>query len=158
MKYLLGVLITGGDNYLTTAYVTAEIYLPDSNTSCTLPDIPNGRTEHSQDGDLGCGGYNKIGEHLQNCFKLSNGVWTQTHNLRMKRPGDHVTWDTASGLYLMGGWISEKTSELVKKDGSVEEGFNLKYETMYNLKYENIWTIFCQPKSGKGVLLFGQMF
>ena len=58
----------------------------------------------------------------------------------------------------MGGRFSMNTSELVKEDGSVEEGFNLKYETMYNLKYENIWTIFCQPKSGKGVLLLGQMF
>ena len=42
---------------------------------------------------------------------------------------DHVSWATASGLYLIGGYYRGWTSELVKEDGSVEEGFKLKYET-----------------------------
>ena len=40
-----------------------------------------------------------------------------------------MAWATASGLYLMGGNYSNKTSELVKEDGSVEQGFPLKYGT-----------------------------
>ena len=47
---------------------------------------------------------------------------------------NHVAWATASGVYLMGGWLSGgwdtwETSDLVKEDGSVEEGFRLKYAT-----------------------------
>ena len=41
----------------------------------------------------------------------------------------HVSWATASGVYLMGGYYSEMTSELVKEDGSVKEVFQLKYYT-----------------------------
>ena len=41
---------------------------------------------------------------------------------------DHVSWATASGVYLIGDGNHRKT-ELVKEDGSVEEGFKLKYET-----------------------------
>ena len=45
-----------------------------------------------------------------------------------------MSWVTASGVYLMGGYFSPKTSEVVKEDGSVEEGFDLKYETEYNIQ------------------------
>ena len=43
----------------------------------------------------------------------------------------HVSWATASALYLIGGhyYGNGYTSELVKVDGSVEEGFKLKYKT-----------------------------
>ena len=41
-----------------------------------------------------------------------------------------MSWSTAQGVFLIGGWYSGKTSELVKEDGSVEEGFALKYSTL----------------------------
>ena len=53
-------------------------------------------------------------------------MWS--HNLTQKR-SDHVSWSTAEGVFLIGGRHSGKTSELVKEDGSVEEGFALKYNT-----------------------------
>jgi len=40
-----------------------------------------------------------------------------------------VSWATASGVYLIGGWDNLRSSEKVKLDGSVEEGFSLKYDT-----------------------------
>ena len=40
---------------------------------------------------------------------------------------DHVSWATASGVYLIGD--GNRKTELVKEDGSVEEGFKLKHET-----------------------------
>ena len=65
------------------------------------------------------------------CDQWSEGSWTRSHiSLREKR-GYHVSWATASGLYLIGGEYSVWTSELVKEDGSVEEGFILKYKTEY---------------------------
>ena len=41
-----------------------------------------------------------------------------------------MSWATTSGVYLMGGNYSPKTSELVKDDGSVEKGFKLEYNTV----------------------------
>ena len=106
---------------------SAEIYLPDSNTSCSLPDLLLRRTGHSQDGDLVCGSWVQNPD-MKYCSKWTNGVWTLSHSLREWRLG-HVSWATASGVYLLGGIFSPKTSELEKEDGSVEEGFALKYET-----------------------------
>ena len=47
----------------------------------------------------------------------------------MERRFGHVSWATGSGLYLIGGYYSGKTSELVKENGTVEKGFLLKYDT-----------------------------
>ena len=41
-----------------------------------------------------------------------------------------MTWETESGLYIIGGRMGgEKTSEKILADGSVVEGFALKYST-----------------------------
>ena len=80
----------------------------------------------SLEGKLSCGGGS--GNTQKTCVKWSpaSGTWTQSHTLRQKRNG-HVSWSTASGVYLIGGTESSRTSEKVKLDGSVEEGFGLKY-------------------------------
>ena len=72
------------------------------------------------------------GLSMTTCIKWSpaSGTWTQSHTLRQSRSG-HVSWSTSSGVYLMGGWGSLRTSEKVKIDGSVEEGFVLKYDTRF---------------------------
>ena len=56
----MAVLITGGGILSfdpTEAQKSAEIFLPNSNTSCSLPDLPDKRFAHIQDGPLLCGGY-----------------------------------------------------------------------------------------------------
>ena len=109
---------------------SAEIFNPLTKTSCSLPQLPSGRAYHSQDGDLVCGGGSSW---ANDCIRLSpvSGTWTKTNTLKHVRYS-HVSWATASGVYLIGGdsfdgensgWTSEK----VKLDGSVEEGFGLKY-------------------------------
>ena len=121
------VLITGGSNNI--GYLkSAEIYNPVTNSSCSLPQLPEARIRHSQDGGLACGG--STTPLVRTCDKWSpaSGTWTQSHTLTQGR-ADHVSWATASGVYLIGGWISPKTSEKVKLDGSVEKGFSLKYST-----------------------------
>ena len=59
-----------------------------------------------------------------------SGTWNQSNTLREARSG-HVSWETASGVYLMGGedTAAMRTSEKVNFDGSVVESFNLKYDT-----------------------------
>ena len=119
-----GILASGGYNGGNLKSV--EIYNPVSNISCSLPEFPSQRQRHSQDGALACGG----GGNDKNCVKWSSdsGTWTQSHTL-IQRRYYHVSWNTDDGVYLMGGAYSLKTTELVKNDGTVEDGFSLQYDT-----------------------------
>ena len=41
--------MTGGRNVIECEYLrSAEIYLPSTNTSCSLPKLPQARDDHSQ--------------------------------------------------------------------------------------------------------------
>ena len=106
---------------------SAELFNPVTKESCSLPQFPESRYKHTLNGNLMCGGGGGHSTHTS-CDTWSNGAWTRTHNLREKREF-HVSWSTSSGVYLLGGTFSNKTSEIVKEDGSVEKGFDLKYET-----------------------------
>ena len=119
-------MITGGRNGANLK--SAEIYNPVTNSSCSLPQLPKARIRHSQDGGLACGG--STTPLVRTCDKWSpaSGTWTQSHTLRENRAA-HVSWATASGVYLIGGQADQWASEKVKLDGSVEEGFSLKYST-----------------------------
>ena len=124
--FVSAVLITGA--FISAKRRTAEIYNPLTNTSCSLPQLPEYRDWHTQEGDLACGGG---GSTQTTCVKWSpaSGTWNQSHTLRERR-SDHKSWATASGVYLIRGYGGGKrTSEKVKDDGSVEEGFGLKYDT-----------------------------
>ena len=93
-----------------------------------MPQLPEVRLYNSEDGGLACGGI--LAATWTTCIKWSptSGTWTKSHTLRQRR-SVHVSWATASGVYLIGGIYSNRTSEKVKLDGSVEEGFSLKYNT-----------------------------
>ena len=124
------ILITG---WKVGPYLrSAEIYLPSTNIFCFLPDLPEWRVFHTQDGPWACGGLGSRHpvKSQKSCDYWSEGSWSEGYRLREWKIG-HVSWVTASGLYLMGGYYtkSKMTSELVKEDGSVEEGFKLQYET-----------------------------
>ena len=92
---------------------------------------------HTQDGGLLCGGDDTFNSHDQktNCLMWwpVSGTWNQSHTLSEER-WSHVSWtpDPRMGTYLMGGFgnvASTRSTELVKPDGDVEQGFNLKYDT-----------------------------
>ena len=125
----LGVLISGGWNGVEFLK-SIEIYNPVTNTTCSLPQLPEARYVHTQDGELACGG--SVSTAGNTCVKWSSesGSWTQSHTLRQSRYF-HVSWNTEDGVYLMGGNYGSnmKTTELVKADGSAEDGFSLKYDT-----------------------------
>ena len=77
-----------------------------------------------------CGGSWIVNTQIT-CVKWSSesGSWTHSHTLRQRRRY-HVSWATDDGVYLMGGVYSRKTTELVKEDGLVEDGFSLKYDIL----------------------------
>ena len=118
------VLITGGSDRRS-----AEIYNPATNpTGCSLPQLPEIRTGHSQDSGLTCGGGDLSA--LNTCVKWNpaSGAWDQTPFTLNKSRINHVSWETPTGVYLIGGDYSPKTSEKVNADSSVLS-FNLKYDT-----------------------------
>ena len=108
---------------------SSEIYLPATKERCPLPQFSEERLGHSQDGALTCGG-----KYTKTCVTWNplSGTWKLSHTLTgTENRMDHVSWETASGVYLIGGYYTKSrwTSERVNKDGSVVESFRLKYET-----------------------------
>ena len=118
------ILITGG-----TDRKSAEIYNPATKASCSLPLFSEVRVGHSQNGGLTCGGGVSGSSALTTCVKWNStsGTWDQ-FDWKLKEPRIfHVSWETESGVYLMGGGSSPKTSERVTEDGS-ELSFDRKYD------------------------------
>ena len=118
------------------ALKSAEIYLPDTNTSCSLPQMPEMRKYHTEDGGLVCGGELEFGSYsnsnshiLTLCDSWANGTWKRSHTLKLKRRS-HVSWAASSGVYLIGGFRSPCTTEIVMGNGTVMEGFRTKYKTV----------------------------
>ena len=130
----MAVLITGGwrDN---KGLQSAEIFNIDTNQSIFLPKLSQSKFYHTQEDNYACGGYETdiSNSETDTCQKWDNDTetWTQSHMLTDSRYG-HVSWSTSFGVYLMGGAISgnEKTSEVMKNDGTVEKGFDLRYDTV----------------------------
>ena len=146
MYYIAAVLITGGKPDTPYPYSTAELYLPSTGVSCTLPSIP-GYPEGGYNwwdhtvtrGGLICGGQ----WYDRSCLLWSpdTGIWEDPgapawgdwNTLDIPRY-EHVSWTPSSGngTYLMGGFLpgGNPTTTLITSDGSQKQGFNLQYEAM----------------------------
>ena len=100
-----------------------EIFSLESNTSCQIKSLPFDIMGHIQHGNRICGD--------KKCMtrNVTTDDWIQTHVLENKR--DHSTaWAVEEGVILMGGWSSDnKTTEIAKYDGEVEQTFDLQYQT-----------------------------
>ena len=119
------IIITGGAG---DASKIAEIFFPDDGTSCLLPELPDDRYDHTQDGILLCGGDN-IAKKTCITLNTTDGTWTTSHDL-LKPRRYHSSWKVNDGVILMGGELGNSewpgnSSELARLDGSVEETFSL---------------------------------
>ena len=112
------VLITGGSGPYSR--YTAELFLPSTGTSCTLPKFTDGRYSETSDNNILC---------RSNCLQWSpdTGTWEELLTLDVLR-SYHISWTPGNGIgtYLIGG--HESTSTLIKPDGSQEPSFFLKYQ------------------------------
>ncbi len=124
----LAILITGGYLPYKTPNTKAEIYIPATNRSCRLPDLPVSRYYHTQDGFLTCGG--GTSDQLCHTWNPETGTWPLSHNLIIGRSQLSWTPRSGNGTYLIGQywktWDQAETTTLVKPDGSEVPGFNLK--------------------------------
>ena len=119
--------MTGGWN--GDRLTSVEVYVPSTNTSCSLPSLPVATEGHSQDGLLLCGG---DGNYRQSCltFHPDSGEWVKAHNLSEGRY-EHSSWQREDGtVLLMGGVDSLTTTEIVSDSSAVSTpGFSLQYNT-----------------------------
>ena len=98
---------------------STEVYMLDTGTTCSFPDLPEGRSYHSLDGlnnkPILCGGYGEDANAgiLTSCLQFTptsaSGVWTNYATTILAR-GNHATWVSGAGLVLMGG---DDTTEIV---------------------------------------------
>ena len=118
--------------------LTPEIYIPSTNTSCTLPDLPDRRTYSSLDGNLLCGGIHRRPSPgaRSTCIKFDSGAWTYTYTLDVERK-KHVSWtpQSGSGTYLMGDYDAANalTTSLLKPDGTIVSGFSLRWKLRFEV-------------------------
>ena len=130
---IAGIIVTGGhhndvdDDYNDGKSV--ELIREDG-TTCTLPDLPQGRMYHSQVGLEACGGH--YTSTSKSCVTFSAGTWTTSHTLAVERTG-HVSWSSyPGGVLLLGGWdrAAKRSTELLSSTSSTTTaGFRLAYET-----------------------------
>ena len=132
------VLISGGYGNHGDGEQSVEIYHPDEQSSCKIRDLPESRWGHTQDGSLLCGGdepgcwWTEGCKTKRSCRRWNpvTGAWDlEIEPLTELRYG-HVSWTPADGTatYLMGGDLSEKTSDVIE-NGRVKASFPLQYVT-----------------------------
>ena len=133
------IIISGGGpstpNASYSSSTNVELFHTNGSRICSLPDLPYGRTDHTQTGMIACGGMESAARRT--CHTLSNsGSWVQSFNLAQDRQG-HSAWARPSGsplalVILLGGFRSgaNKTSEVLQEGGETTPGFNLGFVTM----------------------------
>ena len=113
---------------------TAELYVPSSGVSCSLPPLPDTRYGHTvENTGLLCGGYGIEVEDTCLQWSPDTGTWEELltfDNIQLGR-ADHVSWTPGPdlGTYLMGGAKDGMSTTWIKPDGTHDTGFPLKYDT-----------------------------
>ena len=111
---------------------SAELFVPSTNYSCWLPDLPEAVSDHLSGlrGLLYCGGVNEKEEKLSHCVTWRDGAWVRGPQLdRPKLRG--FIWSRAEFSLVMGGckYCGANTTLRVTTNSS-EPSFDLRYNTM----------------------------
>ena len=124
--------MTGGYDSSDEDLTSVEVLHGDGSSWCDLADFPTKRGGHTQSGLQACGGgssYPDPSPTLVSCVTFNQGSWDRSHLLQQQR-ALHSAWSSPSGLVLIGGDHSEKTTELLSENTIFSSNhFPLKYET-----------------------------
>ena len=147
-------MIAGGDGTGTTK--SAELFIPSTGQSCSLPGLPDKRSYHTMDTVDGiptlCGGccspgvFSTVTE--KSCLQFSplssSGTWKKSLSL-MRTRQNHASWTSCAGLVLIGGGpYFHRTgdplpdAELVTKDSSFA-GFSLTFDIRWEFLSSLDW-------------------
>ena len=112
---------------------SAEVILEDGSTCTMTPDLPPpGRYWHSATGLTLCGGEGD--EDTRTTCSTFTGQWETSHQMGVPRYS-HVSWDSPSGIILLGGLDTEadQTTETLSHNSSTTSpSFQLPYITLYS--------------------------
>ena len=130
MKCVPGLLITGGQGAATKVRVVN----PRSEQLCELPDLPDERTAHTFCGQLLCGGLSSE----RSCLKFDGENFTRAEVFLVEARRYHLCWSVGEDVMLLGGDKSDKTTEIVKSDGSFSSpSFELRHSVRWEREDES---------------------
>jgi len=132
------LIISGGEGYsgeggeVYSGYSvgnSVEVYIPSTGQHCQLPDLPGDpRDGHTMEEMTVCGGF--VTSTGTSCLTLIDGTWQTTTTLLEERD-EHSSWASPSGVILLGGEGSPRTSERIQEDGTSVSGFTLEHSLLY---------------------------
>ena len=102
---------------------------------CSLPDLPESYSWHTQAGLVICGGQDS--NTWSSCLTFSSGQWNKSQPLKYPR-SRHISWMSQQGLVLMGGngtAGSLPTTEILSSDGQSTTSFSLRYTIRYQILF-----------------------
>ena len=100
-----GLLITGGAPNGRSVWSSTELFIPASNTSCSLPDLPSGLQGHTSGGKgvMMCGGVDETEKPLASCVVWSDGAWHEQERRLARKTIYQTAWNLENSLVLLGG-------------------------------------------------------
>ena len=77
---------------------------------------------------------------MTSCIDMSGGSWSSTKFQSIRSRYVAVTWNLNPGtsFMILGGLYSGGTTDIVHTNGTVEPGFNLKYDSEYVVNFQII--------------------
>jgi len=144
----VAVLITGNWG---NGQSEAELFLPRSNSSCSLPNLPDKRQGHIQSGNTLCGGEGSSPSSPgRTCLEWQKGDWVQLAFTFSEQRWSSSHWRLKNGsLIIMGGLDAEaqQTSYLLEGN-TTQPSFKMKYLT----------TAACSIPMGDTVVITGGVY
>ena len=128
-----GVLISGGYP-LSSIGTKVELFNLKTKTSCSLPDLPEGRRYPTSEGGVICGGLDSTQVQTSCMELLENGTWSSSKYEPIRPRYHHISWNKnpRQSFMLLGGdnGQNRRTSDIVHANGTVEEGFPLQFDVL----------------------------
>ena len=129
--YFQGILITGGSSqYDGHILPSAEVYMPELDRSCSLPNLTLSRNGHTQDSFLSCGGTGTNGTETETTCEayIPGDTWIREPYILTQRRSWHTSWTLNNGtVILLGGKDSSKTTEAITPEVGTDTAFFLTY-------------------------------
>ena len=119
----LAILVTGG--WTSATVTTAEVILTNGTALCNIEDLPERRYYHTQNGPTVCGGsYTR-----RSCIQYKEGSWITLVDDLVHWRYYHSSWmmNQEGDIMLIGGSVSQTTTEIVYQNGTNIRSFDLKY-------------------------------
>ena len=116
---------------MITAYNQAEIFIPSTKETFSLPSIPGSpRVWHTLTGTVLCGGVYPGTSKSCLELKLNGDGWMPYSMALTEYRMAHSAWDSPNGIFLLGGYYSGDSTEVVSSSGSVSQ-FTMNYKIRF---------------------------